>query len=143
MPEDDPGGQAELEHAAGRGPGAVFVVGAEELADERLAGDRDRVEREREERPDLERDLVRGDRDVRDAGGDRGGQEQREQQRAGAHDEVAADDRRGLHARGSRRDRRARASGADRRTITRNATAASTCAATVPHAEPAMPRSSP
>ena len=61
---------SSMRRDAARAP--VLVVGAEEPADERLARDRDRVEREREERPDLERDLVGGDRDVGDARRDRG-----------------------------------------------------------------------
>ena len=72
------------EHGARRRPRArssarsprrrVGVAGAEAAADDHLAGDRDRVEHEREEDPELERDLVRGDRGVAEAGDDRAGE---------------------------------------------------------------------
>ena len=61
----------------------------------------------------------------------------------GAHHEAAPDDRVRADAGGARSHRRALAGARRARRSTRYAAAAPYCAITVPHAEPAMPRSSP
>ena len=97
---------------------------------------------EREEQVHLHRDLVRGDVVVAEPRGDGAGDEEREQQRPGAHHEPAADRPR---CRGSRPRRAAptrRPDGPRARSPTTYAAAAPSCASTVPHAEPASPRSS-
>ena len=66
------------------------VARAEQAADDDLAGDRDRVEDEGQEDEDLEGDLVGAERGGALARQDRAGDDEGEQQRAGAHDDVAA-----------------------------------------------------
>ena len=139
-----PDGDAPLEHAAGRAARAPAVVGARGTG-RRSPGRRSRSRRARARGTSRSgtRSGARRRRRRRSGPRSRSSTSEREQQRSGAHDEVAADDR---GRRGSRRlaaGCRAPARPAERRTITRYAIAAVICATTVPHAEPAMPRSSP
>ncbi len=57
--------------------GVLRPAGAELAPDDDLTCDRDRVEDEREEDPELERDLVRADRGLAEACGDRAGEDER------------------------------------------------------------------
>ena len=75
---------------------------AERLADQRLGGDRVGVEHQREEEEQLQRDLVRAERRRAGAGGDAGGDEERQLQDRGAQQQVAADDQLRRDGRGTR-----------------------------------------
>ncbi len=75
------------DHPLARAVGLLAAPGAELAADDDLPGDRDRVEDEREEDPELERDLVRGDRGVAEARRDRAGEDEREHERGRADED--------------------------------------------------------
>ena len=106
-PEQQADTDAELDESPADGARVVHARRAEEAPDHRLPGDGERVERQREEQQHLHADLVRGDGVVADARRDRGGGEQRDDQRGGAHHEAATHGRVGADPRRARPDRRA------------------------------------
>ena len=130
--------------AARHDAGIVRARRAEEPADHRLRRDRQRVERQGEQEQDLHAiwcaatssSLMRDAMAV--AVSERDQRARRCARRAGSRRSRS----RWMPA-GARSDRRALAGERRARRSTRYATAAPYCAITVPHAEPAMPRSSP
>ncbi len=90
-PEAHADQHAQFDQAARHRACVAGARGAEEAPDHRLACDRQRVERECEEEEHLHADLLRSDGVVADARRDRGGREQRDEQRRRAHDQPAPD----------------------------------------------------
>ena len=84
-------GDREPDHPHARGEGVVGPGRPELLADDDLTGDRDRVEDEREEDPELERDLVGGERRVAEPGHDDAREHERREQRDGADEDELAE----------------------------------------------------
>ena len=81
----------QRDHPPCRRARALRVARAEHPAHHHLRRDRQRVEHEREEDPQLERDLVGGERRRADAGEHRRGDQEGAEQRGRAHGDVRAD----------------------------------------------------
>ncbi len=88
QPEGDAHRHAPLDHAAPGRPGGLALTRPQRPADQGLAGDGHGVEAQGQEAPHLERHLVGGDVDRAEPGGDGGGDEERDPQGRGAHQQV-------------------------------------------------------